>query len=165
MVFWKSITITGSARSVRRHWMPFTAGATGSGCRIRPTKGYAMNQSHGPWKFMWEPAENTMTSSCAGTDQRICCITASWRLPCWSQAILLFQAFAYGIPKYCDNKGNIDPAELDELLPWFEKLPDECRKSRRWKTALFLTRSVWFDAYFQTQFFEIFTFYIANQIF
>ncbi len=26
---------------------------------------------------------------------------------------------------------NIDPAELDDLLPWSEKLPDECRKPRR----------------------------------
>lgn len=35
------------------------------------------------------------------------------------------------LPKYCDNDGNIDPAELDDLLPWSEKLPDECRKPRR----------------------------------
>ena len=35
------------------------------------------------------------------------------------------------LPKYCDDKGNIDPAELDDLLPWSEKLPDECRKPRR----------------------------------
>ena len=35
------------------------------------------------------------------------------------------------LPKYCDNEGNIDPAALDDLLPWSEKLPDECRKPRR----------------------------------
>lgn len=35
------------------------------------------------------------------------------------------------LPKHCDNEGNIDPAKLDDLLPWSEKLPDECRKPRR----------------------------------
>ena len=35
------------------------------------------------------------------------------------------------LPKRCDKEGNIDPAELDDLLPWSEKLPDECRKPRR----------------------------------
>lgn len=35
------------------------------------------------------------------------------------------------LPKYCDNEGNIDPAKLDDLLPWSEKIPDECRKPRR----------------------------------
>ena len=35
------------------------------------------------------------------------------------------------LPKYCDNEGNIDPAKLDDLLPWSEELPDECRKPRR----------------------------------
>ena len=35
------------------------------------------------------------------------------------------------LPKYCDNEGNIDPAKLDDLLPWSEKLPDQCRKPRR----------------------------------
>ncbi len=31
----------------------------------------------------------------------------------------------------CDEKGNIEPAKLDNLLPWSESLPDECRKPRR----------------------------------
>lgn len=35
------------------------------------------------------------------------------------------------IPKHCDEKGNIDPADLDYLMPWSESLPDECRKPRR----------------------------------
>jgi hypothetical protein len=35
------------------------------------------------------------------------------------------------LPKLCDEKGNIDPAELDYLMPWSENLPDECRKPRR----------------------------------
>jgi hypothetical protein len=35
------------------------------------------------------------------------------------------------LPKLCDEKGNIDPAELDYLLPWSESLPGECRKPRR----------------------------------
>ena len=34
-------------------------------------------------------------------------------------------------PKLCDDKGNIDPARLDHLVPWSEELPEECRKSRR----------------------------------
>lgn len=35
------------------------------------------------------------------------------------------------LPGYCDNEGNIDPTKLDDLLPWSEKIPDECRKPRR----------------------------------
>lgn len=35
------------------------------------------------------------------------------------------------LPKCCDEKGNIDPANLDYLMPWSESLPDECRKPRR----------------------------------
>ena len=35
------------------------------------------------------------------------------------------------LPKYCDKKGNIDPAKLDQLMPWAEELPEECRKPRR----------------------------------
>lgn len=35
------------------------------------------------------------------------------------------------LPKLCGNKGNIDPADLDYLMPWSETLPDECRKPRR----------------------------------
>ena len=32
---------------------------------------------------------------------------------------------------FCDVNGKINPAELDDLMPWSEELPDECRKSRR----------------------------------
>jgi len=35
------------------------------------------------------------------------------------------------LPKCCDEKGNIDSADLDYLMPWSESLPDECRKPRR----------------------------------
>lgn len=35
------------------------------------------------------------------------------------------------LPKHCDEKGNIDPAKLDYLMPWSESLPEECRKPRR----------------------------------
>lgn len=35
------------------------------------------------------------------------------------------------LPKYCDDKGMINPAELDSLLPWSKELPDECKKPRR----------------------------------
>ena len=35
------------------------------------------------------------------------------------------------LPKYCDKKGNIDPAKLDHLMPWAEELPEECWKPRR----------------------------------
>lgn len=34
------------------------------------------------------------------------------------------------LPKWCDEKGNIDPADLDYLMPWSDTLPDECRKQR-----------------------------------
>ena len=35
------------------------------------------------------------------------------------------------LPKHCDEKGNIDSAKLDYLMPWSESLPEECRKPRR----------------------------------
>lgn len=35
------------------------------------------------------------------------------------------------LPKLCDEKGDIDPARLDHLMPWSEELPEECRKIRR----------------------------------
>ena len=35
------------------------------------------------------------------------------------------------LPNLSDEKGNIEPAKLDDLLPWSESLPDECRKPRR----------------------------------
>lgn len=35
------------------------------------------------------------------------------------------------LPKHCDPKGNIEPAELDYLMPWSDKLPEEYRKPRR----------------------------------
>lgn len=35
------------------------------------------------------------------------------------------------LPKLCDEQGNINPADLDHLMPWAEDLPDECRKPRR----------------------------------
>ena len=35
------------------------------------------------------------------------------------------------LPKLCDEKGNIDPAKLDYLMPWSATLLEECRKPRR----------------------------------
>lgn len=35
------------------------------------------------------------------------------------------------LPKLCDEKGNIDSAKLEQLLPWAKELPAECRKPRR----------------------------------
>lgn len=35
------------------------------------------------------------------------------------------------LPKLCDENGNIDPAELEYLMPWSTSLPEECRKTRR----------------------------------
>ena len=37
------------------------------------------------------------------------------------------------LPKLCakSKKGNIDTASLDQLLPWSETLPENCRKPRR----------------------------------
>ena len=35
------------------------------------------------------------------------------------------------LPKLCDEKGNIDSAKLEHLLPWAKELPVECRKLRR----------------------------------
>ena len=35
------------------------------------------------------------------------------------------------LPKHCDEKGNIEPADLDYLMTWSGQLPEECRKPRR----------------------------------
>lgn len=35
------------------------------------------------------------------------------------------------LPKLCDEQGNLDPADLDHLMPWATDLPEECRKPRR----------------------------------
>lgn len=35
------------------------------------------------------------------------------------------------LPRHYDEKGNIDTAELDYLMPWAESLPKKCRKPRR----------------------------------
>ena len=35
------------------------------------------------------------------------------------------------LPKHCDQTGNIEPAELEYLMPWSDQLPEECRKPRR----------------------------------
>ena len=32
------------------------------------------------------------------------------------------------LPYRMDDKGNIDPSKLDDLMPWAEELPDVCRK-------------------------------------
>ena len=35
------------------------------------------------------------------------------------------------LPYLCDKKGNIDPSSLDNLMPWSDKIPKECRRQRR----------------------------------
>lgn len=35
------------------------------------------------------------------------------------------------LPKLCDEKGTIDTAKLEHLLPWAPELPEECRKPCR----------------------------------
>ena len=35
------------------------------------------------------------------------------------------------LPKLCDKDGNIDPKQLDPLLPWAAELPAKCHKPRR----------------------------------
>ena len=42
-----------------------------------------------------------------------------------------FEYLLTELPNLCDDNGNIEPAELDRLLPWSKELPDECRKPRR----------------------------------
>ena len=35
------------------------------------------------------------------------------------------------LPNFCDEQRNIDSTKLDDLMPWSDKLPEECRKPRR----------------------------------
>lgn len=42
-----------------------------------------------------------------------------------------FKHLLTNLPNLCDEKGNIEPAKLEDLLPWSMALPNECRKLRR----------------------------------
>lgn len=42
-----------------------------------------------------------------------------------------FKYILTGLPKSCDEQGNIDSTKLDDMMPWSDKLPEECRKPRR----------------------------------
>lgn len=42
-----------------------------------------------------------------------------------------FRCIRTELPKYCDEKGNIDPPKRDQLKPWAEEIPEGCRKLRR----------------------------------
>lgn len=48
-----------------------------------------------------------------------------------TKAIELTQYILTELPKHCDEKGNIEPADLDYLMPWSDQLPEECKKPRR----------------------------------
>ena len=59
-----------------------------------------------------------------------------------------FRHILMELPKYCDEKGNIDPAKLDQLMPWADESPEECRKPHRSiKAALNLRVGAGFDVY------------------
>ena len=59
-----------------------------------------------------------------------------------------FRHILMELSKYCDEKGNIDPAKLDQLMPWADEFPEECRKPRRSiKAALNLRVGAGFDVY------------------
>lgn len=42
-----------------------------------------------------------------------------------------FEYILTRLPYLCDKKGNIDPSSLDDLMPWSDKIPEECRRQRR----------------------------------
>ena len=59
-----------------------------------------------------------------------------------------FRHILMELSKYCDEKGNIDPAKLDQLMPWADEFPEECQKPRRSiKAALNLRVGAGFDVY------------------
>lgn len=55
------------------------------------------------------------------------------------------------MPNLCDEQGNIDSTKLDALMPWSDKLSDECMNVENHaakKAACILTPGAWFDVYF-----------------
>ena len=42
-----------------------------------------------------------------------------------------FEYILTQLPYRCDADGNIDPNQLDDLMPWSDKLPEDCKKIRR----------------------------------
>ena len=42
-----------------------------------------------------------------------------------------FEYILTQLPYRCDADGNIDPNQLDDLMPWSDKIPEDCKKIRR----------------------------------
>ena len=47
------------------------------------------------------------------------------------QPYYYFKYILTELPNFCDEQGNIDSTKLYDLMPWSDKLPEECRKQRR----------------------------------
>ena len=42
-----------------------------------------------------------------------------------------FEYILTQLPYKCDDKGKIDPDKIEDLMPWSDKIPEECRKKNR----------------------------------
>lgn len=42
-----------------------------------------------------------------------------------------FEYILTQLPYRCDEDGNVDPDKLDDLMPWSDKIPEDCKKTRR----------------------------------
>lgn len=42
-----------------------------------------------------------------------------------------FEYILTQLPYRCDDKGKIDPDKIEDLLPWSDKIPEDCRKKNR----------------------------------
>ena len=42
-----------------------------------------------------------------------------------------FEYILTQLPYRCDEDGNVDPNKLDDLMPWSDKIPEDCKKIRR----------------------------------
>ena len=43
-----------------------------------------------------------------------------------------FEYILTQLPYRCDDKGKIDPDKIEDLMPWSDKIPEDCRKKNRW---------------------------------
>ncbi|MBQ2747949.1 MAG: transposase [Firmicutes bacterium] len=41
-----------------------------------------------------------------------------------------FEYILTQLPYRCDDKGKIDPDKIEDLMPWSDKIPEDCRKKQ-----------------------------------
>jgi len=55
------------------------------------------------------------------------------------------------LPYRCDENEKVDPNNIDDLMPWSDKIPEDCKKRtaelNRFGGSIKMIAGGWFDAY------------------